>query len=253
MKSALVSLDKHGTGRVPLNVLYEQPRFNDSKGRLMFRFAESQKNLRENGALDESVPSEPKLLISNYVLGPENCYRIRSYLTYCCLSECDYLMSEIERFVQGPTSSPSVLLSLVTNLSFILDDEAAPISDALVSKLDFIAERRGGVVPLHSRLFAQWLHFVFPLECPYPHVSISHDATGKGLFTSFVRHETNSTSRLGGPVRSVPGSAEDVDPALSQWTDDEIMPLVAEEQSTVERSWWLIRALCFDCAIFSTL
>merc|ERR1719243_440491 len=25
-------------------------------------------------------------------------------------------------------------------------------------------------VPIHGRLFAQWLHFVFPHECPYPHM-----------------------------------------------------------------------------------
>jgi len=25
------------------------------------------------------------------------------------------------------------------------------------------------MVPLHGRLFAQWLHYVFPHECPFPH------------------------------------------------------------------------------------
>ncbi len=28
-----------------------------------------------------------------------------------------------------------------------------------------------GRVPLHGRLFAQWMHHVFPRECPYPHVA----------------------------------------------------------------------------------
>jgi len=27
------------------------------------------------------------------------------------------------------------------------------------------------VVPLHGRLFAQWLHHAYPRECPYPHVA----------------------------------------------------------------------------------
>merc|ERR1719343_1461059 len=26
-------------------------------------------------------------------------------------------------------------------------------------------------VPLHGRLFAQWLHHAYPRECPFPHVS----------------------------------------------------------------------------------
>merc|ERR1719343_2339 len=105
MTSSLARLDATGTGRVPLDVLYEQPVFRDENGKLVFRFAESQDNLREIGALDESVPNDPKLLISNYVLGPANCYRMASYFTYCCLSECENLMAEIERTVEGPSAS----------------------------------------------------------------------------------------------------------------------------------------------------
>jgi len=28
-----------------------------------------------------------------------------------------------------------------------------------------------GQVPLHGRLFAQWMHHAYPRECPFPHVS----------------------------------------------------------------------------------
>jgi len=38
-------------------------------------------------------------------------------------------------------------------------------------RLEDIAHRYGGQVPLHTRLFAQWLHQAFPRECPYPHVT----------------------------------------------------------------------------------
>merc|ERR1719443_2421574 len=40
-----------------------------------------------------------------------------------------------------------------------------------MSKLDSVASRHGGRVPLHGRLFAQWMHHAFPNECPHPHVS----------------------------------------------------------------------------------
>ena len=30
--------------------------------------------------------------------------------------------------------------------------------------------RNGGEVPLHGLLFAQWLHYAFPNECPHPRV-----------------------------------------------------------------------------------
>merc|ERR1719281_1900716 len=44
------------------------------------------------------------------------------------------------------------------------------ISAALVSALRQVAALHDGAVPLHSRLFAQWMHYVFPHECPYPHM-----------------------------------------------------------------------------------
>merc|ERR1719384_1021376 len=39
------------------------------------------------------------------------------------------------------------------------------------SRLDDIADRHQGRVPLHGRLFMQWLHHAYPRECSFPHVS----------------------------------------------------------------------------------
>lgn len=38
-----------------------------------------------------------------------------------------------------------------------------------MSRLDEIAAGNGGRVPLHGRLFAQWMHHAYPRECPRPH------------------------------------------------------------------------------------
>merc|ERR1719409_1156545 len=43
-------------------------------------------------------------------------------------------------------------------------------SKGMTDKMYAIAARNGGEVPLHGRMFAQWLHYAFPHECPYPHV-----------------------------------------------------------------------------------
>merc|ERR1719454_91980 len=43
------------------------------------------------------------------------------------------------------------------------------ISDTLRSRLEDVASVNHGKVPLHGRLLAQWLHFVFPRDCPFPH------------------------------------------------------------------------------------
>eukprot|EP00427_Karlodinium_veneficum_P031842 CAMPEP_0169196180 /NCGR_PEP_ID=MMETSP1016-20121227/7598_1 /TAXON_ID=342587 /ORGANISM="Karlodinium micrum, Strain CCMP2283" /LENGTH=147 /DNA_ID=CAMNT_0009272745 /DNA_START=42 /DNA_END=481 /DNA_ORIENTATION=+ len=45
------------------------------------------------------------------------------------------------------------------------------ISPALSDRLEDIAKGHGGLVPLHGRLFAQWMHRVYPRECPFPHIS----------------------------------------------------------------------------------
>merc|ERR1719387_1072567 len=51
-------------------------------------------------------------------------------------------------------------------MSFLVD--AAEGGDNLRSKLEEIAAKGNGRVPLHGRLFSQWLHYAFPYECPYP-------------------------------------------------------------------------------------
>merc|ERR1719388_615944 len=44
------------------------------------------------------------------------------------------------------------------------------LNGTLKDKLQEIAiQNADGLVPIHGRLFAQWLHFVFPHDCPYPH------------------------------------------------------------------------------------
>merc|ERR1719310_2702564 len=45
------------------------------------------------------------------------------------------------------------------------------ISARARDRLDEVAAHHDGKVPLHGRLFAQWLHYAFPQDCPYPHVA----------------------------------------------------------------------------------
>merc|ERR1712232_648482 len=90
-----------------------------------------------------------------------------SEYSVCCRNECEDLMGHLE----APTASPDRILQLVQN--FNSADFPAPlnISDLSRTRLQTIAEKHGGSVPLHGRLFAQWLHHAFPQNCPYPHAS----------------------------------------------------------------------------------
>merc|ERR1719335_1660199 len=81
-------------------------------------------------------------------------------------------MGDIELAIDAPTALPDTILSVVRSMSSqtTLDQDEPPHLDAsLVRQLEQIARGHGGVVPLHGRLFAQWLHYVFPRECPFPH------------------------------------------------------------------------------------
>merc|ERR1719210_1983343 len=89
---------------------------NDEHGEQIFRISESQDYLREIGALDESIAEKPQLLISNYVLGPANCYKSIALHTYCCPNECDRVLSTLERAVDGPTAGPDAVVAAVGSL-----------------------------------------------------------------------------------------------------------------------------------------
>jgi len=211
MKRYLRNLDPEDDGRVPLDTVYNQPQVYDTNGEIVFRFSESRDFLHSIGGLDESDPSNPQVLISNYVLGPANCYKSLAFHTFCCLNECDAVLTGVERSVGGPSAQPDVILPLLENLTTSSMDEPRPLSTGLVAKLSGIAAVNGGMVPLHGRLFAQWLHFAFPHECPYPHIT-QKDGAGNSLSTSYFQ-----------------GAAE----ATAQWTDDEMLPLIEEDKRVI--------------------
>merc|ERR1719401_708419 len=66
------------------------------------------------------------------------------------------------------------------------DRELHPI---LVARLEEIAKHHGGRVPLHGRLFAQWMHHAYPRECPYPHLSgtVRSQSSTSPLETSVIK------------------------------------------------------------------
>lgn len=76
-------------------------------------------------------------------------------------------MATVEQKVGGPVANPDRIVSIV---SAIPTETASTqvISEDLRSRL-VSAAGSSGRVPIHGRLFAQWMHNVFPRECPYPH------------------------------------------------------------------------------------
>ncbi|CAK9024638.1 unnamed protein product [Durusdinium trenchii] len=163
MKRELMDLDPHGMGRAPLGRFYSQPENAE------YHFTETQDYLKKVGALEETM-GDTYVRIANYMTGPSNCIASSSYYSVCCLNECEVLMNELESKILAPSASPERILPLASNLSSATVDAPRRLPAVMHEKLHAIAERHGGEVALHGRLFAQWMHYAFPNECPFPHI-----------------------------------------------------------------------------------
>eukprot|EP00929_Paragymnodinium_shiwhaense_P107560 TRINITY_DN7370_c1_g3_i1.p1 TRINITY_DN7370_c1_g3~~TRINITY_DN7370_c1_g3_i1.p1 ORF type:complete len:643 (+),score=151.46 TRINITY_DN7370_c1_g3_i1:62-1930(+) len=168
MRSTLIGLDTSHTGRVPLS------RFYRTGAAQTTTFTESPDYLDELGALDGHVSLGLQVIVPNYVNAATNCIITTRYYMICCPNECEDIFRDIETAFHQPAVRPEELVPVVGNitLQLSLDDEETPqVQGRLLLLLQEIADVNNGSVPLRGRLFAQWLHYVFPRHCPYPHVS----------------------------------------------------------------------------------
>jgi len=165
LKGRLVEMEHHGTGRVRLSRFYAGGVTGD------WTLSESVEYLRNLGALDEADPTRPSVVIPNYMISKPNCLTASGFYTVCCSDECEGLRQSLERNIAAPTAVPARIAELVSALHSDTVDAPRNLSSPLLSRLDGIAKLHGGHVPLHGRLFAQWMHHAYPRECPFPHVS----------------------------------------------------------------------------------
>merc|ERR1712194_867330 len=166
LKSRLTEMDQHGTGRVPLRAFYEGYQ-NDPN----HHFAESVGYLRNLGALDEPDPQRLSVMIPNYMISKTNCLANSGFYAICCSNECEGLLRHVEGSVASASASPARIADVISALSSDTVDAPRNLSSILRGRLDEIAQQNGGEVPLHGRLFSQWMHHAYPRECPFPHVS----------------------------------------------------------------------------------
>jgi len=161
----LVEMEYRGTGRVRLSEFYGGA--EDAS----WSFTESVEYLRALGALDETDPSRMSVIIPNFIVSQTNCVTPSSLYTACCLNECEGLMASLEGAISGPAAEPSRIAELVSAMPSDTVDAPRAIHAAQLRRLEEIAALHGGTVPLHGRLFAQWMHHAYPRECPYPHLA----------------------------------------------------------------------------------
>jgi len=166
LKRKLVDMEHVGTGRVLLTRFYANALGGD------WEFMESIEYLRNQGALDESDPNSPSVVIPNYLNGRMNCLSSSDFYAICCLNECDELLGRLEGQLALPSAEPGRIAEVVSRVQSDTVDAPRNLSAVLLGRLHEIAVRsESGLVPLHGRLFAQWMHHAYPRECPFPHLA----------------------------------------------------------------------------------
>lgn len=182
MAKVLNSKERRGTGRMTLRSFYASG----------WQFSETKEFLKQLGTLDEHFRPQdgPWVVIPNYVVSLTNCLASSSMYTVCCMDPCEDILRHLESRVGAPTATPEELVNLVAATPSATVKAPRGLSLNLVNHLTEIAEHHGGRVPLHGRLFAQWLHHAYPRECVYPQVS----GTMQPLSAEDWMQSNNSTS-----------------------------------------------------------
>merc|ERR1719229_2082342 len=154
-----------GTGRDALSKFYSGIDDRD------WPFIENAAYLRNLGALDETDSERPHVIIPNFLSSPSNCVVPSSFYSVCCIDECEALFASVELKVGEDSATPGLLAQVVSGLESDTVQAPRNLSVTLLGRLDDIAAVHGGRIPLHGRLFAQWMHHAYPRECRFPHES----------------------------------------------------------------------------------
>jgi hypothetical protein len=238
LKDTLLEAEERDTGRVRLSDFYKK----GLEANVLFK--ETVDYLRQQGALDESKPGEPRVIVPNFILSPGNCLADTGFYSICCINECEGLLGQLERIIGAPEATSERIVEIVQGLSSSTVEAPRMLSNRLVSQIELVAMRHGGKVPLHSRSLAQWLHVAYPHECPYPHVA----AATSSLTTAEMRANlagsklnTDERAQYIGSVEPVQGPdivAEAEEELLSKWShEEEILYMPAAQTSSV---WKLV-------------
>jgi hypothetical protein len=257
LKDTLLTMeDKSAPGRVLLKEFYG----NALSGG--WQFSESPAYLRELGALDESDSDRPRVIVSNYVNSPSNCLASSSFYSVCCIDECEDLMGHIEQQIAEPEGEPERIAQVVAALPSATVTAPRRLPDSLLGRLGEIAQHHNGRVPLHGRLFAQWMHHAYPRECRYPHVSGAVATETSEAWRERNMNETEASKEemeqhASSEVAPVPDVHEE-DVQLLPWSMEEelVIARAPSQASTLRgamRSFMMLAALAaFALSIKST-
>lgn len=165
-KEQLVQMDDGETGTVRLLDFYTASVVSNGSS----TFLETPYYLRSLGVLDETKVREPRVVMANYLSGPNNCVARNQYYSVCCMDECADLYQHLETVLGNAAATPGELVPIVEELSSASMTMCRKLPESLVEGLEGIAKETGGVVLLHGEPFAEWMHLAYPRECASPKI-----------------------------------------------------------------------------------
>merc|ERR1719329_575779 len=251
MKNDLVQLGDRNIGRVPLSEFYRPALEGKS-----WQFMESVDYLRSLGALDETDPNLPSVIVPNYVGSQSNCVVSTSYYSVCCMDECEGLTSQLEKEFASPEADPKEVLAVVSGLSSSTVPGPRELSAPLVRRLEDIAEGHHGTVQLHGRLFGQWMHHAFPRECPFPHVAGStNPQTPDEWMTEGAQSFASKAEMRRYADQADSKETENQAPTELHWIHMEelLVPFPAKPAPAQRSKFWLFTSVLMLSAVFCSV
>merc|ERR1719329_900433 len=202
-------------------------------------FVETPAYLRQLGALDESQPGEPRVIVPNFIVSPNNCLVDTGSYSVCCLNECEGVMAKFENALGMPEATPDQIVSALSDISTSTASSPRVLSQAMKVRLELVAERSdSGKVPLYGRLFAQWLHFAFPRECPFPHSSGSTNPLTPEDYSKATSEKSNMRmNELKAYISSVAPVSEDMSTSSSVPGDQQDQATAHQMEQALLKSW----------------
>jgi len=177
-----------------------------------------------------------------------------SFYAVCCLDECEPLLAHLERRIVAPEATPDRIIQLVEALPSATVDAPRQLSTALRGRLEAIAKHHGGRVPLHGRLFAQWMHHAYPRECAFPELTAANadEMFRKSLAALNKKARDKSASKTEMQLHAqLPRPAVVAD---LPWYDEEKLYIVASpEEALAFHHVWAASRPIFFCILLASL
>jgi hypothetical protein len=190
----------------------------------------------------------------------------------CCIDECEDLLGHVERELKSPTADPNKIAKIIANLPSASVAAGRKLSATLIQRLEELGDHHDDRIPIHGRLFAQWMHLAYPRECPFPHVSgtiqpkTAREMRADGQKVKALKEEMQQYIEAGRPPNTERRERCDSDICSAMWsTEEELVDVhahLSERTRGDGRGPWrtllfsifsCTAAVCFALSLMKTL